>query len=457
MNLRFMFFKSAFFKCSFPGKIFAAFIVVSLVVSAAVDTFSGSPDNQEAVGIPHTECGIEQPLNFSGGPPNGRTGAPLSTPGNEPTCNDFGCHSSFGLNSGDGAYTISPPSSYLPGDTLLVSIALQDPGQTRWGFEITVLDANNLPVGELIDVETTRTQKGVDPGSGREYIKHRSTGTDPFIADVAPGWTVQWVAPLADVGTVTFYGAGNAANNNGLNSGDFIYTTSASMAISAADSDADGLTDAQEVILGTNRFDTDSDGDGVSDLVEVNDPGNPTNTDGDALIDALDPDDDGDSVPTLAEDVNGNGDPTDDNTDGDLLPNYLDTDDDGDSVPTLAEDVNSNGDPTDDDSDMDGAPNYLDIDDDGDGVLTINDNCPLIVDPCPGCCDTPGDYTNDGSFNIADVTAGIARIFSGGVAASCQDEADANGDNTFNIADVTFGIARIFSGGPAPVCGTTGS
>ncbi len=74
-----------------------------------------------------------------------------------------------------------------------------------------------------------------------------------------------------------------------------------------------------------------------------------------------------------------------------------------------------------------------------------------------GCCATPGDFNNDATFNIADVTSGIARIFSGGPAPICQDQADANGDNTFNIADVTFGIARIFSGGPAPICGTTGT
>ncbi len=72
------------------------------------------------------------------------------------------------------------------------------------------------------------------------------------------------------------------------------------------------------------------------------------------------------------------------------------------------------------------------------------------------CCDTPGDADNDGAYNIADVTFGIARIFSSGPAPVCQDEADANGDNSFNIADVTYGIARIFSGGPAPICGTTG-
>ncbi len=74
----------------------------------------------------------------------------------------------------------------------------------------------------------------------------------------------------------------------------------------------------------------------------------------------------------------------------------------------------------------------------------------------PGCCNTPGDANHDGTFNIADITAGISHIFSGGPAAICQDEADANGDNSFNIADVTYGIARIFNSGPVPVCGTTG-
>ncbi len=74
-----------------------------------------------------------------------------------------------------------------------------------------------------------------------------------------------------------------------------------------------------------------------------------------------------------------------------------------------------------------------------------------------GCCITPGDYDNNGSFNIADVTAGIERIFGSGLPPFCTDQADANGDNSFNVSDVTYGIARIFGGGPAPVCGTTGS
>ncbi len=73
-----------------------------------------------------------------------------------------------------------------------------------------------------------------------------------------------------------------------------------------------------------------------------------------------------------------------------------------------------------------------------------------------GCCDTPGDFDHNGAFNIADISAGIARIFNSGPAPFCADEADADGNNSFNVADVTYGIARIFTGGPAPVCGTRG-
>ncbi len=79
---------------------------------------------------------------------------------------------------------------------------------------------------------------------------------------------------------------------------------------------------------------------------------------------------DKDNVPNITEDLNGNGDPTDDNTDKEneeelnapAFPNYKDADDDGDGLPTKDEDTNGNGDPTDDDDDGDGIPNYLDKD-----------------------------------------------------------------------------------------------
>jgi hypothetical protein len=41
---------------------------------------------------------------------------------------------------------------------------------------------------------------------------------------------VQWQAPATDVGFVTFYAAGNAINDNGITTGDTVYTTSVAAA-----------------------------------------------------------------------------------------------------------------------------------------------------------------------------------------------------------------------------------
>lgn len=60
------------------------------------------------------------------------------------------------------------------------------------------------------------------------------------------------------------------------------------------------------------------------------------------------PDDDQDGIPNSDEDVNKDGDLTNDDTDGDGTPNYQDDDDDGDGVLTRVEglgDVNGNGTP----------------------------------------------------------------------------------------------------------------
>src|SRR5262249_13884214 len=53
-------------------------------------------------------------------------------------------------------------------------------------------------------------------------------GTDLGTAD-GTEWTFDWIAPNADVGPVTFYAAGNAANGDDIPLGDYIYTTIASI------------------------------------------------------------------------------------------------------------------------------------------------------------------------------------------------------------------------------------
>ncbi len=89
-------------------------------------------------------------------------------------------------------------------------------------------------------------------------------------------------------------------------------------------------------------------------------------TDGDGIPNYKDQDDDDDNVLTSVELENGiaeNDDPRD--TDGDGTPDYLDNDDDGDGVPTINEDIDGDGSPRNDNTDAseeDDLFNYLDPD-----------------------------------------------------------------------------------------------
>lgn len=86
------------------------------------------------------------------------------------------------------------------------------------------------------------------------------------------------------------------------------------------------------------------------------------------LYKAVQMDHDGDGIPSYLEDVNGNGFLNDDDTDQDGTPNYLDPDDDGDGVPTKDEIIIRKTDKdwlTPDDIDFidsnnSGTPDYLD-------------------------------------------------------------------------------------------------
>ena len=74
-------------------------------------------------------------------------------------------------------------------------------------------------------------------------------------------------------------------------------------------------------------------------------------------------DQDGDGVPSVLEDVNGNGLEEDDDTDSDNRSNYVDPDDDGDGRPTSDEiEINEDGTITFPDTDADGIVDYLDSD-----------------------------------------------------------------------------------------------
>jgi len=160
---------------------------------------------------------------FSSGPPDGRAGDPPSFM----TCVE-GCHSTFPLNSGDGSLMIMGlPTEYTPGTEYVLTIAIEDPDQSRWGFEMTVIDDNGDQSGDLATQDGT-TQLSEGAGDARDYIKQTSSGSYQGQPDTAD-WEVSWTAPPAGSGPSSFYLAGNAANNAGGNSGDYIYSIDVSI------------------------------------------------------------------------------------------------------------------------------------------------------------------------------------------------------------------------------------
>lgn len=141
------------------------------------------------------------------------------------------CHVSFGLNFGPGTFAIEAPSSYEPGMTYVITIDLAQTGQARWGFQMTAIDGLLQGAGTFAPSDAnTQRQIQFDSFTDRKYISHTEVGTAVGQAN-GNSWSFQWIAPDTDVGPVTFYAAGNAANNNNLSLGDYIYTTSATIPV----------------------------------------------------------------------------------------------------------------------------------------------------------------------------------------------------------------------------------
>jgi len=161
-------------------------------------------------------CGLL--LAFSGGPSPGLTG-------------DFGqlnctdCHTGNPLNAAGGTLSIEGlPAQYNPGQTYPITVRISKSGQQRWGFQLSARFASGgAQAGTLIVTSAATTQ--ILTQSNIQYIEHTSQGTQSGAAQGT--WTFNWQAPSPASGAVRLSVAGNAANGNGSNSGDFIYTASA--------------------------------------------------------------------------------------------------------------------------------------------------------------------------------------------------------------------------------------
>ncbi|MGJ5814646.1 choice-of-anchor V domain-containing protein [Paludibaculum fermentans] len=153
------------------------------------------------------------------------TGAPTFVTGapGDGICTD--CHGGV-ANSGTGSVKVElvDASHWTPGQQLRLRITLADPSARRWGFEISPRMASdaNSSAGTLVVADSTNTRRITS--AGIQFITHTSTGTMQGQAGSA-SWDVLWTPPDdPNFGDVTFYVAGNAANNNGRQDpGDNIY------------------------------------------------------------------------------------------------------------------------------------------------------------------------------------------------------------------------------------------
>ncbi len=172
------------------------------------------------------------------GPDAGYTNAP----GDLGNCTS--CHDTYhDPNVGSGSVSMNGiPAIYTPGQQYTVSVTVQQGHRQRYGFQLTALDMNGHRAGTLASLGSD-TLVNPETGAGeRQYIEHTEIGTFPN-GSSSRTWQLRWTAPDTDIGTVRFWFAGNAANGDGTNQGDYIYTSSAS---------SDSVTSAVTVNLRSN-------------------------------------------------------------------------------------------------------------------------------------------------------------------------------------------------------------
>ncbi len=195
---------------------------------------------------------------YSFGPPKETTGAP-----GENNCTQ--CHTGNSFNAAGGSLVLTIPKTYEPGEVYDIVVKLSRSGQRRWGFQMTALNGNNVRAGSFSSIDANTQLNRTD----NKYIEHTALGTAQGTPNMH-NWMFRWTAPTTDVGPITFYAAGNAANNDFGITGDYIYTHSATSEVPFHGVSLQGIGNL-------TRQTTDA-GSGISYTVRVRNIGNISDT-----------------------------------------------------------------------------------------------------------------------------------------------------------------------------------
>lgn len=140
---------------------------------------------------------------YSASPPAGYTGSPLD--GNNCTA----CHTGSPVSNSASLSLSGLPAQWVPATPYALTLTLG--AGTRYGFELTAENG-----GGKRGTFTAGSNSAVLDGPQR-YLGHSGANTS------VNSWNFTWTAPLAGAGSISFYLAGNAANNSGSTSGDTIH------------------------------------------------------------------------------------------------------------------------------------------------------------------------------------------------------------------------------------------
>lgn len=153
----------------------------------------------------------------------------VGSPG-EQTCAKSTCHDTFAVNSGNGTTTISSPDSdimagtYTPGQTYTIQVTVAQSGIGLFGFGLEALNSTNGNAGTLTAGTGSQIKQAMVSGVQRKCVTHTQNGGN---TNNTKTWSFTWTAPTGTAATeVTLYCAGNAANEDGDEADDYIYTDS---------------------------------------------------------------------------------------------------------------------------------------------------------------------------------------------------------------------------------------
>jgi hypothetical protein len=172
--------------------------------------------------------------------------------GNAQTCAVAGCHTSFPLNTSGGSVSVSglPAGGWVAGQTYPLTVTITRTGQRAFGFQLSaVSDGTNQQAGsfargtnvQVICGNLASSTLSCTNASAIQFAEH----TSPASGSGTGTFTVNWTAPAsASVGLIRFNVAGNAANGDGTNQGDYIFTNVYRVAAAAAPPPPDLTTHA---------------------------------------------------------------------------------------------------------------------------------------------------------------------------------------------------------------------